>query len=154
SVVRCAGCPNAARPESLNRQQPVLRPARGAWQASLPVLTKFGRESSVLKGGLVPWGGAGPGLATRRFALRRGLTVPAVPVAGREKGAAKALELATFRATCVAMVCGLVVLAGIARAEPVAVPVVTDVRLAGDEKETRFVLDLSRKVDIRAFTLA
>ena len=34
------------------------------------------------------------------------------------------------------------------------VPVVTDARLAGDEKETRLVLDLSRKVDIRAFTLA
>jgi len=33
-------------------------------------------------------------------------------------------------------------------------PVATEVRLSGDEKATRFVVDLSRKVDIRAFTLA
>src|SRR5262245_18708710 len=44
-------------------------------------------------------------------------------------------------------------LTGLARAAD-PLPVVTDARLAGDEKETRFVLDLSRKVDIRAFTLA
>jgi N-acetylmuramoyl-L-alanine amidase len=31
---------------------------------------------------------------------------------------------------------------------------VTDARLAGDDKETRLVLDLSRKVEMRAFTLA
>jgi N-acetylmuramoyl-L-alanine amidase len=33
-------------------------------------------------------------------------------------------------------------------------PVASDVRLGGDAKETRFVLDLSEKVDIAAFTLA
>jgi len=33
-------------------------------------------------------------------------------------------------------------------------PVVTDVRLGGDESQTRFVMDLSRKIDLRAFTLA
>ncbi len=33
-------------------------------------------------------------------------------------------------------------------------PVATDVRLAGDLVETRLVLDLSRKVDLHAFTLA
>src|SRR5262245_10758600 len=44
-------------------------------------------------------------------------------------------------------------LTGLARAAD-PLPVVTDARLAGDDKETRFVLDLSRKVDIRAFTLA
>jgi N-acetylmuramoyl-L-alanine amidase len=33
-------------------------------------------------------------------------------------------------------------------------PIATDVRLGGDAKETRFVLDLSEKVDIAAFTLA
>lgn len=32
-------------------------------------------------------------------------------------------------------------------------PVASDVRLGGDSKETRFVLDLSEKVDIAAFTL-
>jgi N-acetylmuramoyl-L-alanine amidase len=33
-------------------------------------------------------------------------------------------------------------------------PVATDARLGGDEAQTRFVMDLSRKIDIRAFTLA
>ena len=35
-----------------------------------------------------------------------------------------------------------------------SVPVATDVRLAGDEAQTRFVMDLSRKIDLHAFTLA
>jgi len=33
-------------------------------------------------------------------------------------------------------------------------PVATDIRVGGDVKQTRFVVDLSRKVDIRAITLA
>ncbi len=33
-------------------------------------------------------------------------------------------------------------------------PVASDVRIAGDEKQTRFVLDLDRKVDVHAFVLA
>jgi N-acetylmuramoyl-L-alanine amidase len=33
-------------------------------------------------------------------------------------------------------------------------PVATDMRVAGDESQTRFVVDLSRKVELRAFTLA
>jgi N-acetylmuramoyl-L-alanine amidase len=33
-------------------------------------------------------------------------------------------------------------------------PVATDARLAGDESRTRFVMDFSRKIDLRAFTLA
>jgi N-acetylmuramoyl-L-alanine amidase len=33
-------------------------------------------------------------------------------------------------------------------------PVATDVRLGGDEAQTRFVMDFSRKIDMRAFTLA
>jgi N-acetylmuramoyl-L-alanine amidase len=44
-----------------------------------------------------------------------------------------------------------------ARAAPSAAdayPVATDTRLGGDEQQTRFVVDLSRKVDLRAFTLA
>ena len=32
-------------------------------------------------------------------------------------------------------------------------PVASDVRIAGDEKQTRFVLDLDRKIDVRAFAL-
>src|SRR6202795_4082147 len=55
-----------------------------------------------------------------------------------------------------------IVLAGVARAAgPPATPpgadsfpVATDVRLGGDEAATRFVMDLSRKIDVRAFTLA
>src|SRR5262249_41893857 len=43
------------------------------------------------------------------------------------------------------------------RAEPAAAPgdspVASDVRVGGDAKLTRFVVDLSRKVEIRAFTL-
>jgi N-acetylmuramoyl-L-alanine amidase len=34
-----------------------------------------------------------------------------------------------------------------------APPVATDARLAGDDKQTRLVVDLTRKVDLRAFTL-
>jgi N-acetylmuramoyl-L-alanine amidase len=33
-------------------------------------------------------------------------------------------------------------------------PAATDVRIGGDEAQTRFVMDLSRKIDLRAFTLA
>ena len=33
-------------------------------------------------------------------------------------------------------------------------PVATDARLGGDEAQTRFVMDLSRKIDLRVFTLA
>src|SRR5579862_7907894 len=55
-----------------------------------------------------------------------------------------------------------IVLAGVARAAgpPVttpgadSIPVATEVRLGGDDASTRFVMDLSRKIDVRAFTLA
>ena len=35
-----------------------------------------------------------------------------------------------------------------------AMPVISGMRLMGDDKQTRFVIDLDRKIDIRAFTLA
>jgi len=35
-----------------------------------------------------------------------------------------------------------------------SLPVATDARLGGDEGQTRFVMDFSRKIDLRAFTLA
>lgn len=35
-----------------------------------------------------------------------------------------------------------------------SMPVATDVRLGGDDKQTRFVVDLSQKIDLAAFTLA
>lgn len=34
-----------------------------------------------------------------------------------------------------------------------AFPVASDVRIAGDAKQTRFILDLDKKIDLRAFTL-
>src|ERR1700688_1255859 len=33
-------------------------------------------------------------------------------------------------------------------------PVATDVRLGGDDAQTRFIVDISRKIELRAFTLA
>jgi len=36
----------------------------------------------------------------------------------------------------------------------VAYPVASDVRIAGDDKQTRFILDLDRRIDVRAFALA
>ena len=38
--------------------------------------------------------------------------------------------------------------------KPDSFPVATDVRLGGDDKQTRLVVDLSQKVDLAAFTLA
>src|SRR5271163_4821958 len=35
-----------------------------------------------------------------------------------------------------------------------SLPAATDARLGGDETQTRFVMDLSRKIDLRVFTLA
>jgi N-acetylmuramoyl-L-alanine amidase len=39
-------------------------------------------------------------------------------------------------------------------AGPDSFPVATDARLGGDESQTRFVMDFSRKIDVHAFTLA
>src|ERR1700687_3824395 len=41
-----------------------------------------------------------------------------------------------------------------ALAAPDSFPLATDVRLGGDETQTRFVMDLSRKIDMHVFTLA
>jgi N-acetylmuramoyl-L-alanine amidase len=38
--------------------------------------------------------------------------------------------------------------------QPDSFPVATDARLGGNETQTRFVMDFSRKIDLRAFTLA
>ncbi len=63
----------------------------------------------------------------------------------------------------IALLSGLPVSAGLASAAPRAavpvsaksdLPVVSDVRLGGDDNQTRFVMDLSQKIDIAAFTLA
>ena len=39
-------------------------------------------------------------------------------------------------------------------AESTPFPVATDVRVGGDDKQTRFVVDLSQKIDVATFTLA
>jgi N-acetylmuramoyl-L-alanine amidase len=56
---------------------------------------------------------------------------------------------------------GLVVAGAAGAAEPSLsvlesdpLPVATDFRLGGDESQTRFILDVSRKIDLRVFTLA
>ncbi len=64
----------------------------------------------------------------------------------------QAVRLAFFGA----LVAGIGLAAG-ALAAPVSAgsfPVATDARLGGDDTQTRFVVDLSRKVDLHVFTLA
>ena len=53
------------------------------------------------------------------------------------------------------VLCGSVCAQAQSRATaPVALPVATDIRLAGDDKETRLVMDLTATIGLRAFTLA
>src|ERR1700690_1641324 len=52
------------------------------------------------------------------------------------------------------LLAGVAGAAGLPATTPDSFPVATDVRLGGDEAQTRFVMDLSRKIDVRAFTLS
>lgn len=64
-------------------------------------------------------------------------------------------RFATALFAAVSVLAGLSVAQAQSRASaPAALPVATDVRLAGDDKETRLVMDVTRTVGIRAFTLA
>ena len=54
---------------------------------------------------------------------------------------------------CALLVLGIAGAAAPVRAAP-DFPVATEIRVGGDEALTRFVVDLSRKIDLRAFTLA
>ncbi len=55
----------------------------------------------------------------------------------------------------VALAAGLAGAMGHARAQYLdSLPIATDARLAGDDKETRLIVDLTRKMDVRAFTLS
>jgi N-acetylmuramoyl-L-alanine amidase len=66
------------------------------------------------------------------------------------------------RATSLAFLIGAMVLGGLAAERAGAAgaetkadfPLASDVRLGGDDTQTRMIVDLSQKVDIRAFTLA
>ena len=71
----------------------------------------------------------------------------------------------SIRATSlVSLLLGAAVLTGFGPAVPgggmvmaapaAAFPVATDFRIGGDDTQTRFVIDLSQKIDLRAFTLA
>src|SRR5256885_16294828 len=82
--------------------------------------------------------------------LRRGQGVSAVPIQATQ------LKLAVI---CGALLAGLGVAQATERSSARAAaadqfPVASDVRVGGDETQTRFVLDLSRKINLRAFTLA
>jgi N-acetylmuramoyl-L-alanine amidase len=52
------------------------------------------------------------------------------------------------------MLCGPSALAQSRATAPSALPVATDIRLAGDERDTRLVVDLTATIGLRAFTLA
>jgi N-acetylmuramoyl-L-alanine amidase len=64
----------------------------------------------------------------------------------------QAVRLAVF-GTLIAGI-GLAAAAAAAPAAADSFPVATDARLGGDETQTRFVMDLSRKIDLHVFTLA
>ena len=64
----------------------------------------------------------------------------------------QAVRLAFFGALIAGI--GLAAAALAAPASADSFPVATDARLGGDDGQTRFVLDLSRKVDLHVFTLA
>ena len=67
------------------------------------------------------------------------------------------MALRTASAILSAMLSSVLAMAapdGAALAQSGAYPIATDVRLAGDAAQTRFVMDLSRKIDLHAFTLA
>ncbi|MFN3349144.1 AMIN domain-containing protein, partial [Pseudorhodoplanes sp.] len=60
-----------------------------------------------------------------------------------------------------AICAGLLTLAGFSQAmaqgratAPAALPVATDIRLAGDDSQTRLVMDVTASIGVRAFTLA
>jgi N-acetylmuramoyl-L-alanine amidase len=60
---------------------------------------------------------------------------------------------------CAALLSGLTAPGRAAEADPAgnpapSFPIASDVRLAGDDKQTRFILDLDQKFPVRAFTLA
>jgi N-acetylmuramoyl-L-alanine amidase len=106
---------------------------------------------------------------TRR-GLRANIEVPLTlgPLLGvepAEKGAGFVAVRAAILACVISVLTGAAGLTGAANAAertnaaglPVRAdqfPVATDVRLGGDDTQTRFVVDLSRKVDLAAFTLA
>jgi N-acetylmuramoyl-L-alanine amidase len=69
--------------------------------------------------------------------------------------ALRATDLSIFAAFWLLVGAGIGPAAGQASARPPsAQPVATDARVGGDDVQTRFVMDVSQKLDLRAFTLA
>jgi N-acetylmuramoyl-L-alanine amidase len=67
------------------------------------------------------------------------------------------MAVRTASGVFLAVLCaGAVLAAGRPMASPApdSYPLATDVRLGGDDADTRFIVDLSRKIDLHAFTLA
>src|SRR5690242_5930761 len=64
----------------------------------------------------------------------------------------RAVRLAVFGA----LIAGIGLAVGVrgAPAGADSIPVASDARLGGDESQTRFVMDLSHKIDLHVFTLA
>jgi N-acetylmuramoyl-L-alanine amidase len=70
--------------------------------------------------------------------------------------------MASYATRFVAPVLGLLALAAAgseaqgeaARPQPSPFPLVTDAKLGGDDRQTRFIADVSRKIEMRTFTLA
>src|SRR5262249_46138789 len=94
--------------------------------------------------------------------LKLRLTVPSLWSMRGPEGLERAMSV---RAASLAVLVGAMALGAASAAErtgtappptrgPNDFPVARDVRLAGDDSQTRLVVDLSEKVDIRAFTLA
>src|SRR5690242_8828819 len=74
-----------------------------------------------------------------------------------ERVSRRALRLAAAAGCGAFLVAQGITVAGAAAARTAtggALPIATDARLGGDESKTRFIVDLSRKIDMRAFTLA
>jgi len=86
-------------------------------------------------------------LTQGRFPCGNRTTARGSSVALRAAGLALMLALALAATAATAQ-------EGARAPEGADIPVATDARLGGDAKQTRFVVDLSKKIDIRAFALA
>lgn len=101
-------------------------------------------------------GGAGIGAAARKPTLT--VRVYSGSRTGRRNGVARGLALTLVVAVVLGALHAAVAPAAAQDrpppAAPAGFPVATDARLAGDAGQTRFVVDLSQSIEMRAFTLA
>jgi hypothetical protein len=64
STLKLAGCPNAAEPESLNRQQPLHRAQAGSLASRAPMWSQGSSVSYWQRGRILGHGGRRKGFAT------------------------------------------------------------------------------------------